>query len=65
MLQLKELIDDRADGDSEALELAKRELREERQRMRQEHIHLQDEFRRYLELPASYLTMPIHQSRRH
>jgi uncharacterized protein YdcH (DUF465 family) len=58
MLQLKELIDDNADGDSEILEQAKRELREKRQTMRQEHIRLQDEFRPYLKLPAKYLTMP-------
>ena len=57
MLQLKELIDDRADGDSEALEQAKRELREKRQSMRQEHIRLQDEFRPYLELPVGFLTL--------
>jgi hypothetical protein len=55
MLQLKELIDDRADGDSEALGQAKRELREKRQSMRQEHIRLQDEYRPYLELPGGFL----------
>jgi hypothetical protein len=58
MLDLKERIDDKADGDPDALEQAKRELRENRKSMRQEHVRLQDEFRPYLELPASYLTMP-------
>jgi hypothetical protein len=58
MLDLKELIGDEADGNPEALKQAKRELREIRQSMRLEHGRLQAEFRPYLELPASYLTLP-------
>jgi dsDNA-specific endonuclease/ATPase MutS2 len=58
MLELRELIEDKADGNPDALEQAKRELREIRRSMRQEHVRLQDEFRPYLELPASYLTLP-------
>jgi hypothetical protein len=58
MLDLKELIGDEADGNPEALKQAKRELREIRQSMRLEHGRLQAEFRPYLELPASFLTLP-------
>jgi hypothetical protein len=58
MLELRDLIDDRADGNDHDLEDAKRELREIRQSMRQEHSRLQDQFRPYLELPADYLKLP-------
>jgi hypothetical protein len=58
ILELKDIISDEADGNSEALKQAKRELREIRQSMRLEHGRLQAEFRPYLELPASFLTFP-------
>jgi hypothetical protein len=58
MLELKDRIDDKAYGEPEALEQAKRELREIRKSMCLEHGRLQAEFRPYLELPASYLGPP-------